>query len=90
MLNNPWFQSRNCVKRSAHRARHCWAVRPRTYVQMRDHWLPYWPKSNVSFVSSTDFQESRLIDGSRWRRQRPMHCWSVRPCTVAVPDGSRV
>lgn len=24
-------------------------------------------------------QASRLMAGSRWRRQRPMHCWSVRP-----------
>jgi hypothetical protein len=34
----------------------------------------------TSRISSAWPQALRLIEGSRWRRHRPMHCWSVRPC----------
>lgn len=30
------------------------------------------------------------MEGSRWRRQRPMHCWSVRPCRMMAVSQSSV
>ena len=38
---------------------------------------PYSPYSSLSCSSSSSSQPSRLMEGSRWRRQRPMHCWSA-------------
>lgn len=40
---------------------------------------PYSANSSRSCSSSSAPQPSRRMDGSRCRRQRPMHCWSVRP-----------
>mmetsp|Transcript_38293 Transcript_38293/g.97906 ORF Transcript_38293/g.97906 Transcript_38293/m.97906 type:complete len:219 (+) Transcript_38293:1494-2150(+) len=61
------------------RARHCWAVRAAICLEMSDHCRPWSLCSRSSALSSCADQASRLMLGSRWRRQRPMHCWSVRP-----------
>lgn len=48
---------------------------------------PYSSTSSASRPSSASSQLSRFREGSTWRRQRPMHCWSVRPGRLR---GSRV
>mmetsp|Transcript_38950 Transcript_38950/g.92242 ORF Transcript_38950/g.92242 Transcript_38950/m.92242 type:complete len:230 (+) Transcript_38950:920-1609(+) len=55
-------------------ARHCWAVLPGIVLEMKDHCAPCWPWSLTSAASSAADHDSRLMLGSRWRRQRPMHC----------------
>ena len=62
-----------------HLARHCCAVRPVSILLMLLHLGPRDSWRDMSFLSSGSVHASFLTLGSRWRRQRPMHCWSVRP-----------
>lgn len=62
-----------------HLARHCCAVRFFIVLEMALQFAPCSTRSSVRRRSSFVDHCSRLIPGSRWRRQRPMHCWSVRP-----------
>mmetsp|Transcript_3800 Transcript_3800/g.15392 ORF Transcript_3800/g.15392 Transcript_3800/m.15392 type:complete len:214 (-) Transcript_3800:519-1160(-) len=62
-----------------HLARHCCAVRPVSILLMLLHLGPRESWRDMSFLSSGSVHASFLTLGSRWRRQRPMHCWSVRP-----------
>ena len=61
------------------RARHCCAVRFFIVLAMALQFAPCFTRSSVRRRSSRVVQRSRDTAGSRWRRQRPMHCWSVRP-----------
>ena len=94
LLTRRTSRSAVTLDRDAHRARHCCAVRFLTFRQMRDHWAPSWPTIWVSRASSCGDQRSRFTFGSRCRRHRPMHCWSVRPCRRTrdkdQPRGNRV
>ena len=60
------------------RARHCCAVRPVSILLMLLHRGPGIRGGAGARVSSS-VHASFFTLGSRWRRQRPMHCWSVRP-----------
>ena len=64
------------------RARHCWAVRPSNARLTADQRDPCAATRAARAPSSSGDQPSRRMAGSRWRRQRPMHCWSVRPVSA--------
>ena len=64
----------------SHLALHCCAVLPGRLLAMLLHWLPWIRSWSCSLESSTSVQASLVMVGSRCLFQRPMHCWSVRPC----------
>ena len=62
-----------------HRARHCCAVRPVSIFEMLLQRGPSVSCRRISLSSSAPVHASFFTLGSRCRRHRPMHCWSVRP-----------
>ena len=62
-----------------HLARHCCAVRFFIVLAMALQLAPCRTLSSASLRSSLVDHCLRETLGSRWRLQRPMHCWSVRP-----------
>mmetsp|Transcript_2042 Transcript_2042/g.7905 ORF Transcript_2042/g.7905 Transcript_2042/m.7905 type:complete len:308 (+) Transcript_2042:417-1340(+) len=72
-----------------HRARHCCAVRPLSILLMLLHRGPRLSCRRINVSSSPTAHASFFTLGSKCRRHRPMHCWSVRPSKCRAISAQR-